>query len=713
MDISYSYALGATLLEEFYVPTLEQATTYDRVAGYFSSAILSHAIAGFAKFCTSENPRAPIPKFRLIVGARLSAEDEALALHGGEVNSTEIEEILGASIVREVERFNPEDMDEFTYTRFQGFSWMLQEGIIEIKVGSLWEPASGRLSPHSEAEFHSKFGILSDGSDRIAFQGSANETSRGWLRNHESIDVYCSWEGGREETRISEKEVAFEQLWDQQMEAKGILVTSFPEAATKKILEQFPPRNPVEIDEFEFSRPPGNDDPHDVDDKQPILWPHQQNAIEWFFDPESANGVGIYQLATGSGKTWTAIETVKRSIAEHGVDKAIICVPKTLENQWEKVIKQQWPSCPKIYWWRSGQNELSQFVLGGRPSACLIVSHHYIPELLNWAEKHSKHIGQTILVIDELHHIGTGSYSVSVEEDDEDEKIGLEFSPNQFDLFVHRLGLSATPWNAYDSQRNLFIAKSFCASFFPLKPTSGPGEIIEWEHSMIEGGFVFYFGLEEAIQRGILCEFDYIPLAYTPSQDDRDKAREAFNKVDPRLPPGQRKIQGMINAALVYKTSEEKIPEFEGYLTEVGGKKWLTRALVFVGSVQYGRLVGEMLSNKFDVSHYREFFGGENLDELQKFAEGERDLLIACQRISEGLDIQSVERIVMFSAANSRRETIQRIGRALRISPENPTKRAVVIDFIRTSDDVEDKDNSDLRRKDWLTKVSKSRRQKT
>ena len=69
---------GHEMLEEFYVPMLAASTTYDRVAGYFSSSVIKHASAGFAKFCSNPNTRADneLPKFRLIVGARLSSEDE-------------------------------------------------------------------------------------------------------------------------------------------------------------------------------------------------------------------------------------------------------------------------------------------------------------------------------------------------------------------------------------------------------------------------------------------------------------------------------------------------------------------------------------------------------------------------------------------------------------------------------------------------------------
>ena len=46
----YDHVRGDEMLETFYVPVLERSLTYDRVAGYFSSAVLTYASAGFASF---------------------------------------------------------------------------------------------------------------------------------------------------------------------------------------------------------------------------------------------------------------------------------------------------------------------------------------------------------------------------------------------------------------------------------------------------------------------------------------------------------------------------------------------------------------------------------------------------------------------------------------------------------------------------------------
>lgn len=717
LDISYSYALGATLLEEFYVPALEQATTYDRVAGYFSSAILSHAIAGFAKFCTSENPRAPTAKFRLIVGARLSAEDEALALYGGKVSSTEIEEILGASIVREVERFNPEEMDEFTYTRFQGFSWMLQEGIIEIKVGSLWDPQTRRLKSHNEAEFHTKFGVLSDGDDSVAFTGSANETKRGWLENHESIDVFCSWKSQDGFERARRKREDFHHLWEGRLERKGVLVTSFPEAARQNILDSFPPRNPAEIDEEELAE--GTKfKPHPIpsvdQEKDVKKWSHQKEAIEWFFDPDQANGVGIFQMATGAGKTRSAIGVMQQANKDGLVEKTVVCVPKTLEDQWAKEIREHYKeNSYDCYWWKSGKDDHATFFLDRRKNSVMIVSYFFVPRLLEYLRKKPERGNRTLLVVDELHHVGSEGYKQALLEPIgdgplEEERVEiLQYNHDDFHPFDLRLGLSATPWDTYDDVRNRYIISGFVNGEYHINSD-------EWQQELIDTRRVFYFGLKEGIERGILCPFNYVPLPYVPSEKDKQDAKDAFGKVDPSLPEHKKKIMGMILAAKVFKISREKFFPFKEWLNHLidsGGS--LDRCILFVGDTKFGSELLDVLGQEFRITDFRTFFQGESNTTLELFAVGKSDerpegldSLIACERISEGLDIKSVDTIVLFCSDNSRLKTIQRIGRALRTDPTNPKKRATVVDFI-----FEEEGNADQRRKIWLEELAEIRRE--
>ena len=82
-------------------------------------------------------------------------------------------------------------------------TWMVRNDLLEIRVA---------IRP--SGIFHPKIGILTDSqNNRIAFNGSANESIHGWDFNYEYLDVFCSWDEPR---RVADKEEQFHQLWDGQ-----------------------------------------------------------------------------------------------------------------------------------------------------------------------------------------------------------------------------------------------------------------------------------------------------------------------------------------------------------------------------------------------------------------------------------------------------------------------------------------------------------------
>ena len=154
----------------------------------------------------------------------------------------------------------------------------------------------------------------------------------------------------------------------------------------------------------------------------------------------------------------------------------------------------------------------------------------------------------------------------------------MQYNDDDFHPFDLRLGLSATPWDTYDDSRNSYIISGFVNGGYKIKKDS------DWRQELINTKKVFYFGLEQGIEKGILCPFNYVPLFYTPSEQDKKDARDAFGKVNPSLPAHKKKVMGMILAAKVFKISRQKFPPFKSWLKNYlkGGNK-LNRCILFVG----------------------------------------------------------------------------------------------------------------------------------
>ena len=107
---------------------------------------------------------------------------------------------------------------------------------------------------------------------------------------------------------------------------------------------------------------------------------------------------------------------------------------------------------------------------------------------------------------------------------------------------------------------------------------------------------------------------------------------------------------------------------------------------------------------------YHTYFSDDHVDNLKSFANGEFDTLITCHKISQGIDIQKLERVFLISSARAKLETIQRIGRCLRVNPSEPKKIAHVVDFVGPDEIDETKlPHSDQDRKEWLQELSKVR----
>jgi superfamily II DNA or RNA helicase len=153
----------------------------------------------------------------------------------------------------------------------------------------------------------------------------------------------------------------------------------------------------------------------------------------------------------------------------------------------------------------------------------------------------------------------------------------------------------------------------------------------------------------------------------------------------------------------VYKLSKAKIPLFQKYVSE--HKEILKRCIVFVEETNYGEEVLEVVHQfRHD---FHTYYADDQVETLKRFANGDLECLVTCHKVSEGIDIKSLENVVLFSSAKARLETIQRIGRCLRIDPDNPNKTATVVDFIRS----DERKSYDEERAEWLTNLSKIKAQ--
>ncbi|MCL1599273.1 MAG: SNF2-related protein, partial [Actinomycetia bacterium] len=211
--------------------TLRLATNYDRLVGYWRSSSLVVAAAGLTHFL--HNAQEHGGRMRIIAGAGLTDQDIAAIDDGEPLDSVVVARLLEEPDTAE---------DVVTQQRLRLLAWMVKEGFLEIKIGVPLDPEGKPLLP-AEADrlFHTKFGILTDATgDRVVFEGSVNESAKGWQYNHEAFTVFPSWKPDIWDLYGQPWVDTFEQHWETPDEIEGWEIFDFPEAVEKKLLERIP-----------------------------------------------------------------------------------------------------------------------------------------------------------------------------------------------------------------------------------------------------------------------------------------------------------------------------------------------------------------------------------------------------------------------------------------------------------------------------------------
>ena len=494
-----------------------------------------------------------------------------------------------------------------------------------------------------EGDFHDKFGIFYKGNDALSFSGSINDSKHGF-QNYESIKVFKTWAGTQE--YVDADTARFEKIWNRK--DRNLKMFTIPQAVKNKIFELRSPDRP-------YSLPAGSS-----------KWVHQDIAVKTFLEKEH----GILAMATGTGKTVTAKKIINKLFDSGEIRRVVITMyGNDLLDQWAIQIRENYKN-KQINYHYASQKMMKDFVMHPDDSI-LILSRdaRNLSKLLDLFDRlPGDYRNDTLFVFDEVHGAGSNTFV---------ENLSGRLSP-----YRYRLGLSATPEREYDEAGNDFLLNEI-------------GEVI------------FEFTLQDAIQKGILCEFNYIPLPYVLSDEEKLKKRKiiaAFNAKKESGEPVDEKDM-FTQLALVNKTAVNKLEEFESLISQ--RPELLQKCIIFVQTMEYGAKLQEILVRYSD--KYHTYYADDEKINLENFAAGKIDCLLTCKKVSEGIDISSVTNIILFSSDRSRLVTTQRIGRALRLDKNNPEKKATVVDFV-IEDSEENDNNADADRAEWLTDLSQTRR---
>ena len=604
---------GTDILEDFYIPVLSNAKKYDRLVGYFSSSTFASAARGMTKFIDNEG------KMRLVTSTQFSPADFDAIKEG--IMTTD--EIISKKIIHEIENIE----DEFQKDHVAALSWMLFKGNLEIKIAI----PTKENSIDETSIYHQKIGILNDGSNIISFSGSVNETGKAWDRgNIEEFKVFCNWKPGQEEFCALDAK-RFEKFWTGS--AMNTKVYDLPTVVKQHLIKLAPPSKTEVIEKLQRQK-----------SKKPELYDFQQKALDSWFESEK---MGIFEMATGTGKTRTAIACIKKLFHEKP-DEQILCVitcPQTdLVTQWiEKFEDWGFDAKPafgdSLKWLKDIGNDVHN-LNNNVIKKLIIVTTHTTFSNQNFLEMIKLSQSKIMLIADEVHSLA------------EKGRTGL------LPKYNYRLGLSATPKRYFDDQGTLSIFNFF-------------------------GDVIFKFTIEEAIPK-YLTPYELVPHFIELTNDELHEYNEYSKKIAIQSQKKEITEQEIRELLLfmrqkIVKKAKNKI----SMLREIISKEQkLNHCLVYCADTDQLDDVGKVLHEKNVM--YTRFTTHESSEEREKilnnFIQEELDALVAIKCLDQGIDVPSTKIAIIMASTGNPIEFIQRRGRILRQYPGK--KLAIIHDII-------------------------------
>jgi len=700
------YRTGETNpLTSFFLPALTHGTSYWLAAGYFSSRLFDVLGTVLGDFVRRGG------KMCLVTSVHLTQQDKDAIEQG----LREAERVLADRLKETIEREFRAPLPPGT----QLVASMLKTRTLEIKLATR---LGGGL-------YHEKLGVIIDErNDYVAFTGSANATQEALQSNFESIDVYTSW---RDPSRAEKKRRYLKRLWKREID--GVKLYDLPDGLKHIVLREYE-KTLCEAPKDSSASPPDGvglepDEASALSDR----YLYQQQAVQWFCDPQRANGCGILWMATGTGKTITALKIASALFGQNLIDAVVINTKERLLIQWDQEMKKELPGQPgkkaapwrvMTKWHTADKKQASEFRQLPQRGKCLLITYSFLPAFVKEAIHHRTNLERTLLIVDEAHNTGADENIDRMNLDAADRaKLSEEElvasmptvpldDANLYLRFGFRLALSATPLNEYDDVRNEFILRSFvkdpkAIDKIPHQETWSLEENREEQRRiLIERDCAFYYGLDDGIKNNILVPFEYKALLYEPTEEEKTERIRVMRLWQAKVSHGEASAAApYIHMAKVFKSSQSKITVFKQYMQQISEqerKRLLGRALLFVDTKEFGSKIAEIL-HTHDIK-YHTFFDGDEEVNLKRFSVGSLDALITCHMISEGVDIRSVSSILLFASDRQRLETIQRIGRALRKNPQDSAKKALILDFVYLRESSQN--SADAERMNWLQELS-------
>ena len=687
---------------EFFNNALKNSYIFDLELGYFNSAAISVLASSFATFIRNGGI------MRMAINQIVSRKDK-MAIVAGENGNVDLP--FDITNIHELRK----SLDEYGDHFFRCLSYLIQEHRIQIRI----------IKPKgTHGISHTKRGQFYDGETTVSFTGSANFTLGGFFNNREEITLSISNSPDPiVQKRITNRKEEFNLLMDGRDDSVEYLTTTDLEEAIRTEYGKTEIEDLLDVEnKLKNYRLNNKKVSHKIDKEidtdyktglepsfpygKPRDYQHQA-----FLNWKNNNQKGLFAMATGTGKTLTSLNCLLRIYKIYKFYKAVILVPTiTLVDQWEQ-------ECRKFHFngiikissknksWREELDAIKAkeaFNLGGKEPSYIIIStyasfarENVFRDLMDFPQKVLR---QILLIADEAHNMGAGRIQDRLE--------GVKY--------IRRIGLSATPERQFDERGNKALMKFFGCT---------------------DENYTFEFGMQEAIDKGYLCRYDYYPhLVHLTDEEmqeyikisrqlckffnfDKDGFSSSDDVLMRLLLKRKRNIHKAINKESIFRSIMEKRYEEKGnlkytlvYVPE-GNHPDSYDADRFTDSEsvtddnEADKIINTYTGIVRSISPtttVKKFTSGikERNVVLEDFATGKLEVLTSMKCLDEGVDVPRSELAVFCASTGNPRQFIQRRGRILRNHPDKHKAEIhdlVVAPVINSSDECYNMEQSLLR----------------
>ena len=638
---------------DFHRPLLERSVLYKRSTGYFTSKSLIEVLEGVEGLIKNNG------KIQILTSPDLSEEDITAIKEGYATRK----EVIEKAMMREVDSVDFSDSDKDSLALL---SRLIAYGILDIQV--VYIESQGNFGI-----YHDKSAIAIDNKgNKIAFIGSLNATQAAHLHNYETIDVYSSLDGESDRKRIEYRESIFDETW--RGEKEGLVIGNFPEKVRKKMESLSTVELPEVVYEHECYEEYTSEENPIVGPNIPEsveLRPYQKEAIRnW----EHENYRGIFDMATGTGKTFTGLAAAVHLYEKLGQHMAlIIVVPyQHLVMQWVEDVEEfgfdpiiGFSTSPQKNWEKDLREKAMYYKFSKkRPNHLCFITTNATFSLPRIQEVLTRLEENVLLIVDEAHNVGS-------------EKLQKKLLPQA----NYRLGLSATITRHGDEQGTEALLRYF-------------------------GDVVFTYTLEQAIQSNMLTPYYYYPVVIHLTEEELAEYRKISHQIakaikkekDGRVTFTESAKMLLIKRARLVAGAQNKIQALQ---EEIQKYKKDSHMLVYCGAttvndpgyiegnvdqseVRQIDAVSNLLGNELEMKTTK-FTSEEKTEErtaiLKNFEGGSSlQVLNAIRCLDEGVNIPSIQRVFLLASSTNPKEYIQRRGRVLRKFPGKDY--AYIHDFI-------------------------------